>query len=772
MTTVDTEASIRRRPRWVRVLRWLLAGLLVLLVAAALYVAYLWWRVPSDRLDPLQPGELAVQTEASTSEIGPFTVSLTTGAQAALTVTRGDQEVWRSEPGVAFLAASKGTVDFVERFGYFWPQVDRETRYPDQTIAALVSSASEVTLSGLLLGGGSETDYTLTLRAVDQGPDVTALRMEAKVGQKSDGLPVTSVQLTAGRSAGTAIHGLGEQYRPFNLDGTITPILPREQGIGRGEQPISFLADITNWAAGNKATTYAAWPSWVTESNQAFTLAPDVTESGAFAIADFSDPTQIRLESWDSWLFAEVYAAESGLDVIAARAAGGVRQPLAEWTQQGAVLGLQGGTDRVTEIVDEMLAAGTAISAVWLQDWTGQRQTSFGDRLWWTWQLDEDRYPGWDQLVSDFAAQDIKVLTYVNPWLVNAAEKGDPSIRNLFGEAEQAGYLVRNPEGGTYLMDQNGFDAALVDFTNPAARDWYADVIATEVIGQGAAGFMADFGEALPFDAVLHRGSPLIEHNRYPQEWAAVVRQACDQAGLEDCVAFMRSSFLQSPEQVPLMWAGDQLVNFAPEDGLASAVYGMLSGGVSGFPLWHSDIGGYTSINAVVKNYVRPPDLNQRWAELESFGVFMRTHEGNRPAANAQVYDTPESRAAFAKSSQIFAALASYRESVLAEAVEQGLPAIRHSWLVYPGTAAASADLQFFLGNHLLVAPVTAEGAESVTVTFPPGDWVHVLTGEGFSGDQTVAVSAPLGTPAAFVQTDDPVGQEIVDSLRTAGVTQ
>ena len=47
------------------------------------------------------------------------------------------------------------------------------------------------------------------------------------------------------------------------------------------------------------------------------------------------------------------------------------------------------------------------------------------------------------------------------------------------------------------------------------------------------------------------------------------------------------------------MWAGDQMVNYAVEDGMPSAVQGMLSGGVSGAPLWHSDIGGYTSVNAL-----------------------------------------------------------------------------------------------------------------------------------------------------------------------------
>ncbi len=216
------------------------------------------------------------------------------------------------------------------------------------------------------------------------------------------------------------------------------------------------------------------------------------------------------------------------------------------------------------------------------------------------------------------------------------------------------------------------------------------------------------------------------------------------------------------------MWAGDQLVNYAQQDGMISAVEGMLSGGVSGLPLWHSDIGGYTSVNAGVTNFVRSPQLNARWAEMQAFGVVMRTHETNRPRLNQQVYDTPETRAQFARASQIYAALAPYRTSVVADAVRTGVPAMRHAWLVYPGSDAAKNDQQFFLGDHLFVAPVYAENATSVKVVFPPGEWKHVLTGTVYSGQ--ASVDAPIGTPAAFVKVGDPVGDQILAGLRAAGL--
>ena len=105
------------------------------------------------------------------------------------------------------------------------------------------------------------------------------------------------------------------------------------------------------------------------------------------------------------------------------------------------------------------------------------------------------------------------MLTYINPWLVDPRREGDATIDNLYKEAERQGLPVQTQAGQPYLMDQNGFEAVLVDFTNPAARDWYADVIAEDVLGAGAVGFMADFGEALPYDAKLFDGDAAIVHN-------------------------------------------------------------------------------------------------------------------------------------------------------------------------------------------------------------------------------------------------------------------
>ena len=59
----------------------------------------------------------------------------------------------------------------------------------------------------------------------------------------------------------------------------------------------------------------------------------------------------------------------------------------------------------------------------------------------------------------------------------------------------------------------------------------------------------------------------------------------------------MRSGSTFSTSVTPLFWLGDQMVTWDKYDGLASAIIGLLSSGIVGFTLTHSDIGGYTSLN-------------------------------------------------------------------------------------------------------------------------------------------------------------------------------
>ena len=126
--------------------------------------------------------------------------------------------------------------------------------------------------------------------------------------------------------------------------------------------------------------------------------------------------------------------------------------------------------------------------------------------------------------------------------------------------------------------------------------NWIENVIVDMLVATKAKAFMADFGEYLPFDATLKSGElPILTHNRYPEDWAGF-KDALRRAGLEKTGFFWtRSASLLTPSFTSVQWVGDQLVSWDNRDGIKSALNGILTGGLSGLTLSHSDIGGYTA---------------------------------------------------------------------------------------------------------------------------------------------------------------------------------
>jgi len=243
----------------------------------------------------------------------------------------------------------------------------------------------------------------------------------------------------------------------------------------------------------------------------------------------------------------------------------------------------------------------------------------------------------------------------------------------------------------------------------------------------------------------------------------------------EDVVFFMRSGFTRSPRYSTLFWLGDQLVSWDESDGLKSAVTGLLTGGLSGYSLNHSDIGGYTTIDNPLQNYHRSPELLRRWTELAAFTPVFRTHEGNIPERNAQVYSDEESLTHFARMAKVYRAWAPYRRQLVDEAAETGHPVVRHLFLHYPEdeTVRRLRHEEFLVGNELLVTPVLDPGVEEVRVYLPAGQWIHIWSDREYGDERRgtwVTVEAPMGRPAVFHKKGSAPGDAFRARLREDGL--
>ncbi|MBN8436331.1 alpha-glucosidase [Priestia flexa] len=533
------------------------------------------------------------------------------------------------------------------------------------------------------------------------------------------------------------VYGCGEQLSHFNMRGKNFPLWTSEPGVGRNKNTYTtWQADVKDKAGGDYYNTNYPQPTFVSTKKYYCHV-----ETTAYADFDFRNPHFHELQIWEIPKYVLFETADTYLELVEKMTAVFGRQPeLPDWVYNGVILGIQGGTEVVEEKLNKALEKGVKVAGVWCQDWQGKRITSFGKRLMWNWEWNQDEYPKLDQKIVEWKQKGIRFLGYINPYV---AVEG-----HLYKEANEKGYLALNEAGETYLVDFGEFYCGVVDFTNEEATQWYKKVIQTNMIEFGLDGWMADFGEYLPTDVVLKNEEDAKKmHNAWPTLWAKTNYEAVSEAGkLGEVVYFMRAGYTGVQKYCTLLWGGDQSVDWSRDDGLASVIPAALSSGMTGCGLHHSDIGGYTSLHG----NKRSKELLLRWTEMAAFTPFMRTHEGNRPDDCFQFDGDDETLEHLAKMTTVYTTLAPYTKSIVKENADRGIPVQRPLFMHYEQDEKAyDIQYQYLYGQDLLVAPVHQELQTKWDVYLPEDDWVHLWSGKEYRGGE-VSVEAPIGYPPVF----------------------
>ncbi|CAN5259295.1 alpha-glucosidase [soil metagenome] len=696
---------------------------------------------PTTSVPTADGGTLVIGERArGTYQVGGHTVVLTTVSLIA-SHPRSVAEVWRSSPGRAFVAAARGAADITGRQGMLRISDRWDQRFTEQTVdGADLDEQGQLVISGQLTD--PDTDQRVAYQLFIAPGPTSGLEFRLRVLGDVD-----RVTLIAGRDLDERVMGLGAQFTDADLRGRAYPIISREQGVGRGAQPVSLLVDLFSGGAGSADTTPAPLPFYVTSVPRSLWLT-----GPAVSVIDLRGATTTAITVWDESLTAVVAIGSTPAAHVSAHArATGLMRALPEWSQTGVIAGLQGGDTAVRRGVQALQDAGVPVVAVAIGDWADANGLA----------VDAERYPGWQDLIGALDGEGIRVLTRATPEL--------PVGTPLHTEASESGFLLAGADGEAHVHDGGGGEVGLVDLLAPAAREWFAGVLADRVLGAGASGFEADLGPGVPLDGRSASAQGLALHAEYPAAWAATTAQALDLAGLaEEGLVWHRAAGPGSAADATMFWAGDQLVDFSTTDGLSSALGGILSGGLSGMALQHFDIGGHTTLTlpGVLPDLTRSAELHQRSAELAAFTPLMRTDPGNRPDLGAQAAD-PEVAAHLAQMADLFAALVPERTRLSPAATVRGLPLVRHPVLVVPEQPEVTDQPRvFFLGEDLFVAPVLRAGQRTQTVRLPVGEWQHVWTGEVAaitrSGGGLVTVDAPIGRPPAWARVGSSVAEDLV----------
>ncbi len=561
--------------------------------------------------------------------------------------------------------------------------------------------------------------------------------------------------LTFDTSPDEHIYGCGETYSKFDLKGEKVRIFVAEHQnanrIGRkiikekllGKRPDKVLSF-------GKYESYYAQPTFT--SSDRYFLHADIN---AYSEFDFRTKDKVILYTQEAPVFYYYSATDFGSLSKKMSDLLGHQRTMPSWIYDGAILAVQEGTERIDEKIKRVEEKGGKICGIWSQDWCGCRRTGFGYQVMWNWQWDESLYHNLDVKIREWKEKGIRFLGYINPFIAIEGE--------LYKIASKEGYCVKDKEGKDYLVTITTFPAAMVDFTNPRAYDWYKSLIKKNMIGLGMGGWMADFGEYLPLDSVLFSGeNPEKLHNCWPAIWAKMNQEAIEECGVSDEVFFFtRAGHTGTISASAMMWTGDQHVDWSVDDGLPSVIPATLSLAMSGFGLTHSDVGGYTTI----MHMTRSKELLLRWEEMNVFSPLFRTHEGNQPSRNAQFDSDDELLEQLSRMSLLHKKLSFYIKKCVQQNAEESLPVMRPLFYHYDEAPAYTEMTEYLLGRDILVAPVLKEKAKSREVYLPDDTWVHLFTKKEYKGGR-YEIEAEIGKPSVFVRKE---AEEFQDLIRVTG---
>ncbi|MGN0240892.1 MAG: alpha-glucosidase [Candidatus Weimeria sp.] len=558
------------------------------------------------------------------------------------------------------------------------------------------------------------------------------------------------------------IYGAGETYSEFDLSGVLVRNWVAEhQNSRRIEKKLRRQAvsgiDYDHRLDFGEYETYYAEPAFTIVRDDGTGLKEPVfmyIDTDRYAEFDFRTNGKMTFDLEEACSITVIHAdtftelSEKTADLL------GHQLPLPEWLYDGVILGIQQGPEVIDEKIRKAKEHGTKITGIWSQDWCGCRRTGFGYQVMWNWEYDRTLYHDLPEYIRKWNAEGIRFLGYINPFL--AIEK------DVYKEASEKGYCVKDKNGDDYLVTITTFPAAMIDFTNPDAYEFYKNIIKKNLIGIGISGWMADFGEYLPTDAVLYSGEPAEKlHNSWPAIWAKCNKEAIEESGkTKECFFFTRAGYTGTVGTSTMMWTGDQHVDWSVDDGIHSVIPATLSLAMSGIGMAHSDVGGYTTMQ---KEMCRSKELLMRWEEMNVYSPLWRTHEGNQPINDVQFDADDELLDFLGRCSRLHVALKDYLMELEKECREKGTPVMRPLFYHYPESRFSNETTEYLLGREMLIAPILKPGVDRRTVVLPDDNWIEVWTGEKVSGGEA-EYDGIYGKMPVFVR-DSEKGRAIREKL-------
>ena len=320
-------------------------------------------------------------------------------------------------------------------------------------------------------------------------------------------------------------------------------------------------------------------------------------------------------------------------------------------------------------------------------------------------QFSKSRFTDPQKMIADLKNDGFRISLWQLPYFVPK--------NTLFNELVEKGLVVRDPKGNLTYED------AVLDFSNPAAVEWYQGKLAN-LLKMGVGAIKVDFGEAAPDNGLYASGrTGFYEHNLYPLRYNKAVAEVTKKVTGENII-WARSAWAGS-QRYPLHWGGD---SESTDGGMAAEIRGGLSFGLCGFSFWSHDVGGFISRAS--------DDLYLRWLAFGVLTSHTRCH-GTSPKEPWEYGQAVMDQ--FRTIVELKYRLMPYVYAQAEDSSERGLPMLRALFVEFPDDPGSwQMDDEYLFGSGVLVAPLLEEKSRARDVYLPPGNWIDYQTGKSYTG--------------------------------------
>ncbi len=399
--------------------------------------------------------------------------------------------------------------------------------------------------------------------------------------------------------------------------------------------------------------------------------------------------------------------------------------------------------DEVNEICDRMRREHYPCDVIHLD--TGWFKTDWLCE----WKFNEERFPDPEGFIRGLKDKGYRVTLWQLPYVAEDAEQIDEARKNHY-----ICTLTKKQEGEGSNFSALDY-AGTIDFTDPAATEWYKGLL-RRLLKIGVAAIKTDFGENIHMDAIYKNMKPELLNNLY----ALLYQKAAYEVTKEvtgDGIIWARAAWAGC-QRYPLHWGGDSCSSW---DGMAGSLKGGLHFGLSGFAFWSHDVPGFHTLPNFMNTRVRD-DVYVRWTQFGVFSSHIRYHGTNK----REPWHYPAIAPIVKRWWQLRYKLIPYILRESKKAVNSGSTILQALIFHHPDDRMCwHIDDEYYFGDDFLVAPVmNSEGKRDVYL--PEGNWTDFFTGKHYSGGKWLKdLDVPLELMPVYVRegAEIPVYPEPVD---------